>query len=121
MSTIAEDIKKVIDMGDSLPPNVVIGGLKRVTVVEGKEDEFELLFKELAVEVRKNDKRCNYYDLYKSEPPRTYIVMEQYEDKEALQMHQKSEHGQHYFPKLRERIEKMEVSYYICVSPLNST
>ena len=120
-STITEDIKKVIDMGDLLPENVVIGGLKHVTVVEGKENEFESLFKELAVKVRKHDKRCNYYDLYKSEQPRNYIVMEQYEDKEALQMHQKSEHGQHYFPKLRERIENMDVTYYVCVTPLNST
>ncbi len=119
-STITQDIKKVIDMGDSLPSKVVIGGLKHVTVVKGKENEFESLFKELAVEVRKHEKRCNYYDLYKSEQPRNYIVMEQYEDKEALQMHQKSEHGQNYFPKLRERIEKMEVSYYVCVAPLNS-
>ncbi len=120
-STIAEDIKKVIDMGDLLPSNVVIGGLKHVTVVEGKEGEFESLFKELAAEVRKQDKRCNYYDLYKSEQPRNYIVMEQYEDKEALQMHQKSEHGQRYFPKLRERIDNMDVTYYVCVTPLNST
>ena len=120
-STIAEDIKKVIDMGDSRPSNVVIGGLKPVTVLEGKENEFESLFKELAVKVRKHDKRCNYSDLYKSEQPRNYIVMEQYEDKEALQMHQKSEHGQHHFPKLRERIENMDVTYYVCVTPLNST
>lgn len=120
-STIAEDIKKVIDMGDLLPSNVVIGGLKHVTVVEGKENDFESLFKELAVKVRKQDKRCNYYDLYKSEQPRNYIVMEQYEDKEALQMHQKSEHGQRYFPKLRERIDNMDVTYYVCVTPLNST
>ena len=120
-STIAEDIKKVIDMGDLLPANVVIGGLKHVTVVEGKENEFESLFKELAVKVRKHDKRCNYYDLYKSEQTRNYTVMEQYEDKEALQMHQKSEHGQHYFPKLRERIENIEVTYYVCVAPLKST
>ena len=61
-STITEDIKKVIDIGDSLPANVVIGGLKHVTIVEGKENEFESLFKELAIEVKKHDKRCNYYD-----------------------------------------------------------
>ena len=47
--------------------------------------------------------------------------MEQYEDKEALQTHQKSEHGQRYFPKLRERIDNMDVTYYVCVTPLNST
>lgn len=52
MTTIAEDIKNVIDMGDSLPPDKIVGGLKHVTVTEGKENEFELLFRELVTEVR---------------------------------------------------------------------
>jgi quinol monooxygenase YgiN len=79
-----------------MPPNVVIGGLKCVNIVECKEDEFEPLFKELAVEVRKHDKRCNYYDLHSPEQPRTYLVMEQCEDKEPIQMHQKSKNGWHF-------------------------
>jgi len=47
MTTIAEDIKKVVDMGESLPPDKVVGGLKHVTVMAGKE---------LVTEVRKHDK-----------------------------------------------------------------
>ena len=70
-TTVAKEIKKVIDMGESLPPDKIVGGLKHVTVMEGKENEFESLFRELAREVRKHDKGCNYYDLYKSEQPRT--------------------------------------------------
>lgn len=45
---ITEDIKKMIDMGESLPPDKIVGGLKSVTVLEGKESEFESLFTELA-------------------------------------------------------------------------
>lgn len=72
-------------MGESPPPGKVVGGLKSVTVLEGKENEFELLFTELATKVRDHDKECNYYDLYKSRQPRTYLVMEQYENRDALQ------------------------------------
>ena len=102
MPTIVEDIKKVVDMGESLPQDRIVGGLKCVIVKQGKENEFESLFRELASKVREHDKGCNYYDLYKSEQPRTYLVMEQYENRDALQRHQKSEHGKYYFPKIRE-------------------
>ena len=39
-------------MGESLPPDKIVGGLKSVTVLEGKESEFESLFTELAAKVR---------------------------------------------------------------------
>ena len=114
MSKIREDIKKQQDKGDLLPPNKVIGDLKHVIVMEGKEQEFESLFKELATKAKEYDKGVNYYDLYKSEQPRTFVVMSQYENKDALQRHQKSEHGMYYFPKIRELLEKIEVSYHLC-------
>jgi quinol monooxygenase YgiN len=120
MTTIADDIKRVIDSGESLSPNKILGGLKHVIVMEGKENEFESLYRELAAEVRKYDKGCNYYDLYKSEQPRTYLVMEQYENRDALQQHQKSDHGNYYFPKMREIIEKIDVSYFECEVQLKS-
>ena len=113
MPTIAEDIKKQQDKGDLLPPDRVIGDLKHIIVKEGKEKEFERLFRELAAKAKQHDKGVNYYDLYKSEQPRTYIVMAQYENRDALQRHQRSEHGKHYFPMIRELIEKMEVSYHL--------
>jgi hypothetical protein len=43
MTTIADDIKRAIDGGESLSPNKVVGGLKHVVVMEGKENEFESL------------------------------------------------------------------------------
>lgn len=120
MTTIAKDIEKIIDIGDLLPSGKLVGGLKRVIVKQGMENEFESLFTELVAKVRVHDKGCNYYDLYKSEQPRTYLVMEQYENKDALQRHQKSEHGKYYFPKIRELLEKIDVSYYECILQLKS-
>ena len=107
-------------MGESLPPDTIVGGIKSVTVMEGKENEFESLFRELTVKVREHDKECNYYDLYKSEQPRTYLVMEQYENKDALQKHQKSDHWKYYFPKIRELLENIEVNYFECTTRLKS-
>ncbi len=114
MTIIANDIEKVVDMGELLPLDRIIGGLKRVIVKQGKENEFESLFSDLVSRVLEHDKGCNNYDLYKSELPRNYLVMEQYENKDALQRHQKSEHGKYYFPKIRELLEKIEVTYYEC-------
>lgn len=62
-------------MGELLPSDKIVGGLKTVTVLEGKENEFESLFIELAAKVRDHDKECNYYDLYKSKQSRARIVM----------------------------------------------
>lgn len=81
----------VIDMGKSLPPDKIVGGLKSVTAMEGKENEFESLFRKLAAKVIDHDKKCYYYDLCKSEQPRTYLFMEQYENKNALQQQQKNQ------------------------------
>jgi quinol monooxygenase YgiN len=120
MTKITEDIQKTVDMGDSLPPGKIVGGLKHITVMEGKENEFESLFRELVIEVRKYDKGCNYYDLYKSDQPRTYLVMEQYENRDALQKHQTSEHGKRYFPKIREILKSIEVKYFVCTDRLKS-
>ncbi len=86
MTSIANDIEKVVDW--DLPLDRIIGGLKRIIVKQGKENEFESLFTDLVARVRKHDKGCNYYDLYKSELPRNYLVMEQYENRDALQRHQ---------------------------------
>ena len=114
MASIEQDIIKQQDKGDLLPADRIIGDLKHVVVKEGKEGEFESLFRELAAKAKEHDKGVSYYDLYRSEQPRTYVVMAQYENRDALQRHQRSEHGKYYFPKIRELIEKMEVSYHLC-------
>ncbi len=120
MTAITEDIKKVIDTGESLPSDKIVGGLKSVTVLEGKENEFESLFTELAAKVGDQDKKCNYYDLYKSKQQRTYLVMEQYENRNALQNHQKSDYGKYYFSKIRELLENIDVNYFECTTRMKS-
>jgi quinol monooxygenase YgiN len=46
--------------------------------------------------------------------------MAQYKNKDALQRHQRSEHGKYYFPKIRELVEKIEVTYHIGAVQLRS-
>jgi quinol monooxygenase YgiN len=47
--------------------------------------------------------------------------MAQYENRQALQNHQMSEHGKYYFPRIRELVERIEVSYHIGAVQLKSS
>jgi hypothetical protein len=58
MTVFKEEIKEVVDMGELLPSDKMVGGLKTVIVLEGKENEFESLFIELAAKVRDHDKNA---------------------------------------------------------------
>jgi quinol monooxygenase YgiN len=91
----------------------IVGGLKVVTVAQGREHEFEALFAELRKEIRVHEPGCLLYSLLKSRKnPRAYIVHEQYIDQAALDAHQKSPHGARYFPKIRAILEKIVVEYF---------
>jgi len=48
------------------------------------------------------------------------LFLAQYENSDVLQRHQRSEHGKYYFAKIRELIEKIEVSYHLCSVQLKS-
>ena len=55
----------------------MVGGLKVLTVVQGREQEFETLFAELRNEMRTHEPGCILYSLLKSRKnPRAYIVQE---------------------------------------------
>jgi quinol monooxygenase YgiN len=91
----------------------MVGGLKVLTVVPGHEREFEALFAELRTEMRIHEPGCLLYSLLRSrQNPRAYIVHEQYVDQNALEAHEKSAHGAHYFPKIRAILEHIEVEYF---------
>ena len=91
----------------------MVGGLKVITVQPGHESEFEMLFSQLRHEVRLHEPGCILYSLLKSrQDPRKYIVHEQYAEQSALDAHQKSSHGAHYFPKIRAILERIEVEYF---------
>ena len=91
----------------------MIGGIKKVRPIKGKEREFETLFNEFKAQVRLNEPGNEYYDLYRClKEPGSYVVMERYHDQTALDAHGKSAHGALFFPKIRALLEVLEVEYF---------
>ena len=70
-----------------------IGVIAKLRVKEGKNREFEAIFKQLAQAVDENEPGNNFYELHKSNSdPQLYIVLEQYIDEDALAAHDETEH-----------------------------
>jgi len=94
----------------------MIGGIKKVKPLQGKESEFETLFNQLKAAVRLNEPGNEYYDLYRSpNNDSSYIVMERYRDQAALDAHDLSPHGAAFFPKIRALLDVLEVEYFTAV------
>ena len=68
----------------------MIALLAKMSVVEGKEAEFESVMGELIEKVRANEPGNKLYTLVKNDSG--YTVMELYENQEALVAHGQSEH-----------------------------
>jgi quinol monooxygenase YgiN len=80
---------------------MTIGIVATIKVQEGKNAEFEAVFKDLAVQVRANEKGNLFYVLTKSRTEaNTYKVLEAYADQEALAAHGQSEHFKAAGPKM---------------------
>jgi quinol monooxygenase YgiN len=91
----------------------MVGGLKVLTVKSGREREFEALFAELRNEMHKHESGCLLYSLLKSRKSSSgYIVHEQYVDQAALDFPSQSDHGAHYFPRMRAPFDKIDVEYF---------
>jgi len=70
-------------------------------IQEGKTEEFEKVFGELAAKVRANEPGCERYELCRSTvTPTTYVVVERYADKAALDHHGKTPYFLEAFGKL---------------------
>ncbi|HKT53870.1 MAG TPA: putative quinol monooxygenase [Caulobacteraceae bacterium] len=79
----------------------MIGVIATLKVREGKNDEFEAIFKELASKVRNEEAGNLAYQLTKSRAdPQTYKVLELYKDQDALSAHGKTA----YFRELGEKM-----------------
>ena len=94
---------------------MTIGVTAKIQVQEGKNVEFENTFKQLVAEVINNEQGCLLYSFNKSrQDPQTYIILEQYADKTALEAHNKTEYFQKFGQILAEyvasapRIELMD-------------
>ena len=72
---------------------MAIGIVAKLTIQEGKNEEFETIFGELQAAVTSNEPGCNFYALHKSRDSETsYVVLEQYTDQAALDAHGTSDH-----------------------------
>lgn len=72
---------------------MAIGVIATLKIQEGKDKEFEAAFGNLSKAVRANEPGNKLYQLCKSKKePNTYIVMEIYENDEAMKAHGASEH-----------------------------
>lgn len=72
---------------------MAVGVIARLKIQEGKNEEFEGIFKKLQAAVRENEPENNFYAIHKSaSDPQTYVVLEQYADQAALDAHSKTEH-----------------------------
>jgi quinol monooxygenase YgiN len=72
---------------------MTIGVIARIPIQDGKAEEFEAFFTDLARQVRANEPGNIAYQLTKSRTePNTYKVLEIYRDQDALEAHGKSDH-----------------------------
>jgi quinol monooxygenase YgiN len=72
---------------------MAVGVVATLKVQEGKEADFEAVFRDLARAVRANEPGNKFYQLCRSRKDKTtYVVMEVYESDDALKAHGTSEH-----------------------------
>lgn len=72
-----------------------------IEVQEGKNAEFESIFRELTEQVLTNEAGCTLYALNRSQSnPQVYRVLEQYKSQEDLQAHGQTEYFKAAGPKL---------------------
>ncbi|MBI1330304.1 MAG: antibiotic biosynthesis monooxygenase [Alphaproteobacteria bacterium] len=80
---------------------MAIGVVATLKAAEGKEAEFEAIFRGLAEQVRANEPGNKLYQCFRSKKDKgTYVVMEIYESDEALKAHGQSDHFRAAGPKL---------------------
>lgn len=71
----------------------MIGAVAELTILEGKNAEFEAVARELEAAVNANEPGVLLYKLFKvRDVPGTYIFMEQYADQAAVDAHRGFEH-----------------------------
>ena len=69
----------------------MLGVIAKLNVREGKEQEFEAVMLDLAAKVNANEPGCHLYKLCKDSDG-GYVVIEMYEDEDAMAAHGASEH-----------------------------
>lgn len=76
----------------------------------GMERSFEEIARELAANTRANDEGCLRYEWYRAAAPQTYILIERWTDRAAVEAHLKAAHIAALTPRIRECVsEKFSV------------
>lgn len=71
----------------------MIGVVVKLEVQDGKQADFEGVFKDLMAKVKANEPGCTTYQLYKSKTSATtYTVLEEYASQDALTSHGKTDY-----------------------------
>lgn len=72
---------------------MAVGVIAKLTVLPGKNAEFEGIFTRLVAEVNAKESECNFYALHQCRTdPQVYRVLEQYASEEALAAHGKTDY-----------------------------
>lgn len=88
--------------------------LAKMTIKEGREEEFVRLAKELTEKVRANEPETVAYEFFKlRDEERGYAVYEQFTSEEAEQAHQNTPHFAEIAPGLIECIDGTYVRTYL--------
>ena len=84
----------------------MIGVVAVIRAKQGREAEFEQVFAEMTAQVKANEPGNQMYQLTRSRTePRTYKVLEMYDDQAAFDAHGGSEHYKAGGRKLRDLVE----------------
>lgn len=84
----------------------MIGVVATLKAKEGREQEFEQAFGRMTEQVKANEPGNHMYQLTRSRTePRTYKVLEMYQDEAALQAHGASDHYKEGGRALRDLVE----------------
>jgi len=70
----------------------MIGIVAKLKTKEGAEADFEAVAKQLVEAVNANEPNCQYYQLFRSEEPQTYLMIEGYDDMAAVENHRSTDH-----------------------------
>ena len=83
-----------------------------ITVADGKGDEYQEKFKELAPKVRKDPGAITYVLHRNINDPNQFFVFEQYENQEAIKYHGSTEHFQAYRKETADLVKERQVNFY---------
>jgi len=88
-----------------MPLDGTLGGVVRIPVLAGKEEEFQQVFLVMRAGVLAHEPGCRMYDLYRNRAVDAsgnaqFVVMEQWADQAALDNHREQPHMKEGLPKL---------------------